>query len=130
MNKIFALLLALLAFMNIVPSSIAEGWSWTSSDESVVCVRPDGSFVVAGIGTATLTGMAQDGETVTITLTVPEEYAVKDSEAQFVGNLNTKKFHRFDCTSVNDINAGHMMRLESREDALKQGFVPCKRCDP
>lgn len=132
MKKLFALLLALLSLVHLAPVAMAEGWSWSSSDESVIHVWPDGSLVVRGVGTAVLTGTAQDesGNTVTISITVPEVYAAASSETPYIGNINTKKFHRFDCASVNDINAVYKESIESREDALEQGYVPCKRCDP
>lgn len=127
-----SVLLVILAFILCVSAAMAEGWSWTSSDESVIHVWPDGSLVVRGVGTAILTGTAKDesGNTVTISITVPEVYAAASSETPYVGNRNTKKFHRFDCASVNDINAVYKVSIESREDALEKGYVPCKRCDP
>lgn len=132
MKKLFALLLALLSLVYLAPAAMAEGWSWSSSDESVIHVWPDGSFVVRGVGTAVLTGTAQDesGNTVTISITVPEVYAAASSETPYIGNLNTKKFHRFNCASVNDINAINKISFSSREDALDQGYAPCQRCKP
>lgn len=129
MKKIFVLVLVMLA---LVPAAMTEGWSWSSSDESVVHVWPDGSLVVRGVGTAVLTGTAQDesGNTVTITLTVPEVYAAASSEMPYIGNRNTKKFHRFNCASVNDIKAGNKVSIETREEAIEQGYAPCGRCDP
>jgi hypothetical protein len=129
MKKIFVLVLVMLS---LVPAAMAEGWTWTSSDESVVHVWPDGSLVVRGVGTAALTGTAQDesGNTVTISITVPEVYAAASSEMPYIGNGNTKKFHRFNCASVNDIKAGNKVSIETREEAIEQGYAPCGRCDP
>ena len=132
MKKLFALILVFLAFVCLAPSVMAEGWTWTSSDESVVHVWPDGSLVVRGVGTAVLTGTAQDesGNTVTISITVPEVYAATSSETPYIGNLNTKKFHRFNCASVNDINVINKISFPSREEAVDEGYKPCGRCDP
>lgn len=129
MKKVFALMLVMLM---LVPAAMAEGWSWTSSDESVVHVWPDGSLVVRGVGTAVLTGTAQDesGNTVTFSITVPEVYAAASSEMPYIGNRNTKKFHRFNCASVNDIKEGNKASIATREEAIEQGYAPCGRCDP
>lgn len=124
---IIALILVLLFF---APSAIAEEWSWTSSDENVIHVWPDGSLVVKGVGTAELTGIDGSGNTVTISITVPEVYAAASSETAYIGNMNTKKFHRFNCASVNDINANNKISLSSREEAVDEGYKPCGRCDP
>jgi len=129
MKRIIAIFLVLLS---LAPAVIAEGWTWTSSDENVIHVWPDGSLVVKGVGTATLTGTAQDdsGNTVTISITVPEVYTAASSETPYIGNRNTKKFHRFNCTSVNDMKESNRAPLSSREEAIDQGYVPCGRCDP
>ena len=132
MKKLFALILVFLAFVCLAPSVMAEGWTWTSSDESVVHVWPDGSLVVRGVGTAVLTGTAQDESesTVTISITVPEVYAAASSEMPYIGNTNTKKFHRFNCASVNDIKEVNKASIASREEAIDKGYKPCGRCDP
>ena len=129
MKRIAAIFLILISLASF---AVAEGWTWASSDESVIHVWPDGGIVVTGVGTATLTGTAQDesGNTVTISITVPEVYAAESSETPYIGNRNTKKFHRFNCASVNDINAVNKTSLASREEAIDKGYKPCGRCDP
>lgn len=126
-KRIFVVILALLA---LASSAMAEGWSWISSDENVIHVWPDGSLVVKGVGTADLTGTDESGNTVTISITVPEVYAAASSETAYIGNVNTKKFHRFNCASVNDIKAGNKVSIASREEAIDDGYKPCGRCNP
>lgn len=127
MKRVIIVLLVLLFFASV---SMAEGWSWASSDESVIRVWPDGSVVVSGIGTATLTGESDDGSTVMISVTVPEDFATTDSKSPYIGNRNTKKFHHFNCTSVNDMKGSNKVALSSREDAINEGYAPCGRCNP
>lgn len=129
MKRISAIFLILMFFAS---AAIAEGWEWSSSDEKVIHVWPDGSIVVTGVGTAILTGTAQDesGDTVTISITVPEVYAAASSETPYIGNMNTMKFHRFNCASINDINAVNKASLASREEAIDKGYTPCGRCKP
>lgn len=132
MKNALSVILTILVFTLCAAAALAEGWSWSSSDVSVIYVWPDGSLVVRGVGTAILTGTAQDGsgETVTISITVPEVYAAASSEMPYIGNRNTKKFHRFNCASVNDIKEDNKVSIASREEAIDRGYAPCGRCDP
>ena len=50
--------------------------------------------------------------------------------ATYVGNVNSKKFHYSDCASVAKMKPAHKVILSSREEAIKKGYVPCKRCSP
>lgn len=127
MKRAFAIILMLLL---LAPAAMAEEWTWASSDEAVIHVWPDGSLVVKGVGTADLTGTDESGNTVTISITVPEVYAAASSETPYIGNINSKKFHRFNCASVNDIKAGNKVSITSREEAIDDGYKPCGRCNP
>ena len=57
-----------------------------------------------------------------------------DSESQeedYVLNTNTKKFHKPDCSSVEDIKPQNKKEYTgSREDLTRQGYEPCGRCRP
>ncbi|WP_407377649.1 thermonuclease family protein [Methanobrevibacter sp.] len=48
----------------------------------------------------------------------------------YVGNANTGKFHRASCSSVDKMSEGNKVFFSSRDDAVSQGYVPCKRCNP
>lgn len=48
----------------------------------------------------------------------------------YIGNKKTKKLHYPDCDSVSDMNEANRVTLESREEAIRQGYVPCKKCNP
>ncbi|MBQ7476025.1 MAG: nuclease [Selenomonadaceae bacterium] len=50
--------------------------------------------------------------------------------ANYVGNANTKKFHYPNCSSVREMNPNNRVEINSREEAIAQGYVPCKRCKP
>lgn len=53
-----------------------------------------------------------------------------DEEAPYIGNANSRKFHRADCSSVQDMSEKNKIPLSSREEAIERGFAPCKRCNP
>lgn len=52
-------------------------------------------------------------------------------EGEYVINTNTGKFHRPDCSSVEDIKPEKKKEYTgSREELTKQGYEPCGRCRP
>ena len=56
----------------------------------------------------------------------------KDTKkATYIGNKNTKKFHRPDCSSVTDMKASNMVFFYgNRNEPINAGYTPCKRCNP
>lgn len=48
----------------------------------------------------------------------------------YVGNKNTKTFHKPSCSSVSDMKDKNKVILDSREEAIKKGYGPCKKCNP
>ena len=53
------------------------------------------------------------------------------SSADYVLNLNSKKFHYPYCSSVDDMNEKNKYFFTgTREEVLSMGYVPCKRCNP
>ena len=57
------------------------------------------------------------------------ENADKNSAA-FVYNKNTKKFHTPECDSVKDMYEGNKGYGNDKELLIKQGYTPCKSCNP
>jgi len=65
------------------------------------------------------------------TLILPiEKYEGKKKAEYYIGNKNSKIFHNPDCSSVKMMNEENKVIFDSREEALKAGFKPCKRCKP
>lgn len=54
---------------------------------------------------------------------IPETYI-------YIGNKNTKTFHEPSCSGVSDMKDKNKVVLDSREEAIKKGFKPCKKCNP
>jgi micrococcal nuclease len=52
------------------------------------------------------------------------------ANAAYVGNSNTRKFHKPSCSSVAQMSADHRVALSSRAQAISQGYVPCGNCRP
>lgn len=64
-----------------------------------------------------------------------EQKAQQESEQArslftYVGNANTGKFHLARCKEVNKIHEGNKVQLSSRDEAIENGYVPCKKCRP
>jgi len=50
--------------------------------------------------------------------------------AAYIANGNTGKFHHASCGSVGDMKESNKVPYQSRDAAVADGYVPCKRCDP
>ena len=49
-------------------------------------------------------------------------------ETYYIGNKNTKKFHTLDCYNLPKLE--NQIEFESSEQAIKEGYSPCKNCNP
>ena len=57
--------------------------------------------------------------------------ALPAAEVTYVLNTGTRRFHRPDCPSVQDMKPKNRSDVgASREDIIAQGFKPCGRCNP
>lgn len=57
-----------------------------------------------------------------------DEQPSTDAEKAYIGNLNSKKFHRPDCSSLPEEQ--NSIFFATREEAVSQGYEPCGRCHP
>lgn len=48
----------------------------------------------------------------------------------YVGNSNTGKFHEFSCRWGQKISEHNKVTFNSRNEAISQGYQPCKVCNP
>lgn len=76
---------------------------------------------------ATLTATPTIKPTITPT---PTEKPSSGSTVQYIGNSNTKKFHLSGCRYVSTMSESNKVYMNSRDEAINGGFVPCKVCDP
>lgn len=58
--------------------------------------------------------------------------AVKSSSSanSYIGNINSGKFHIASCDQVDKMSEKNKVYFNSRDDAINQGYVSCKRCNP
>ena len=60
--------------------------------------------------------------------TTPEE---PEARVTYIANLNTKKFHKPTCASVDRMNEANKWYFTgTREELINQGYDPCKNCNP
>ena len=52
------------------------------------------------------------------------------TDASYIGNKNTKKFHHSYCISVKQMKDTNKVHLNSREQAINLGYDPCGNCSP
>ena len=69
-----------------------------------------------------------DGNSLTFEL--EKDFVEEEKEITYIGNKNTKKFHYSGCSSVSDMKSKNKVEFNSRDKAISQGYVPCKRCNP
>lgn len=62
---------------------------------------------------------------------VDDKNTTASGQQQYVLNTNTKKFHLTTCSSATEMN-GDSKKLtnKSRDDLIKDGYTPCKKCNP
>lgn len=91
----------------------------TDRDGTVIFVS-DGKTLTVRLG-YTIVPRAPDGAVVA---------PVVPSSGGYIGNKNSKKFHRPDCQWAQKIAPHNRVVFRSREEAVRAGYVPCKVCRP
>lgn len=52
------------------------------------------------------------------------------NSGSYVGNANTGKFHVSSCSSVSKMSEHNKVYFNNRNDAVNQGYEPCRNCNP
>ncbi len=107
---LFALILALL-------TSCSE--NTTSSHPDIVVNLPDGS--IANGQTSLPDSIDKD------TVSVGKPDVIVD---YYVGSSTTKKFHLKDCTWAQKLKEENKVYFSGYNEFIKNGFTPCKTCNP
>lgn len=74
-----------------------------------------------------------DNVSYTIISTSEETVSETTAAAQitYIVNINTGKFHRPDCPSVEQMSEKNKRKyVGDRDDLIADGYNPCKRCEP
>ncbi len=75
--------------------------------------------------------MTTDGKGIEVK-TDKNAYTQADNSAEYryIGNKNSYKFHKNDCSSVKTISSDNRVYFIDRKSAVKQGYKPCGSCKP
>lgn len=60
----------------------------------------------------------------------PTAVAPQAGDCPYIGNKNSKIFHHAWCSSVAQMKPANKVCFATREEALAQGYRPCKNCRP
>lgn len=61
---------------------------------------------------------------------IPASGGSGSAESRYVGNLRSKKFHRADCEWATKMSPANRVYFKTREEAVRQGYAPCRVCQP
>lgn len=54
----------------------------------------------------------------------------ESKENEYIGNKNSKVYHKSDCTSVDKMSDKNKVVFSSTEEAEENDYTPCKNCNP
>ena len=52
------------------------------------------------------------------------------SDSTFIGNAESKRFHRADCYLISQIKDSNRVYFSSHDSAVSRGYTPCGDCNP
>lgn len=55
----------------------------------------------------------------------------EDKKETYILNINTKKFHKPDCSSVSSMSESNRKQVKTtRSELMEEGYDPCENCNP
>ena len=79
-------------------------------------------------------GVLQDGLSYSVTglsaVPVKTERTIVETEAMYIGNKKSMRFHVPTCRAVAQMKEKNKVEFSSREEAVERGFIPCGDCNP
>lgn len=64
------------------------------------------------------------------TIAVSDVTVVDESYYKYCANKSSKKFHSEDCGSIKNIKEENKYYTNKRDKLIKEGYTPCKACNP
>lgn len=99
--------------------------------EGTIVAQSDGNSVTfGGKGETERTVVKTGTDTKSSATSQKSETSQTKNEEVYIGNKNSKKFHKGDCESVFAMSEKNKEYLYSRKDALVKGYSPCNNCNP
>lgn len=72
----------------------------------------------------------EEGNDSSLPGSMPASSSSDTTKATFTGSSTSKKYHLLDCRYAAKIKPENKINFQSREDANRQGYLPCKSCNP
>lgn len=122
----------------VSPAAAKSKITWYSSNNRVATVNSIGKVTAKKAGTATITAQTPNGLKAICKITVKSTQNTtvtnkntSSGKITYILNTNTKKFHYPSCSSVRQMKASNKKEVScSREEVIKMGYDPCKKCNP
>lgn len=90
----------------------------------------EGTIIAQSDGTKITFSSDKNSNSEIKTETNTNETTETKSDDIYIGNKNSKKFHKSNCQSVYTMNDKNKVYFNNRKDALVEGFSPCNNCNP
>lgn len=58
------------------------------------------------------------------------ENSTDSKRIKYFANINSKTFHKSDCSSAKNLKEENRYITSDREELLANGYTPCKKCNP
>jgi len=113
-KSIGALVLGTAISGDIVVTTSGQGYSITTSNVSRVTPVSPSTSIQPVVNPVQISPIVTNPNTV---------------ETIYIGNSNTKKFHKTTCSYVSSISPENKVTI-TKANAIAQGYVPCKVCKP
>ncbi|MBW2590675.1 MAG: hypothetical protein JRD71_08165 [Deltaproteobacteria bacterium] len=62
--------------------------------------------------------------------TLDQQKGVQTDVGIYIGNKRSHKFHRPECRWAKKMSSTNKIFFQSRQEAISQGYAPCKVCNP
>ena len=116
-------------------------WTVASKDTGIRLISDDGMGkavfeVPSGSSDTIVTATISDpvsGKSYSTDCMIDTDSTIQNASEgnRYVLNVNTKRFHLPDCSSVDEMyDKNRKDVIMSREEIINQGYTPCKRCNP
>ena len=121
-----------------------DGAVWTDDNAGTACtleIYADADDAVAAMGSDWLTGqyvlrLSEDVDEASVSAycaALAEVLGDADmpTQADYIVNTNTRKFHYPSCFSIPEMkDSNKLAHMGDRQALVDQGYKPCKRCNP
>ncbi len=105
--------IATTSLMDAPETTTLEELGTTTAEETTSTVEEEAQSTVEEETTSTVEG----------TSTIEDDY-------QFVGSVNSDKYHYPDCRYATRINKENLISFADEDEAQEEGYSPCGVCDP